>query len=119
MIVASLSLHYFGWAQTLEIVQRIRQTLRPSGVLLCRFNSTNDRNFGAVGHSVIDQNFYLVHGEPKRFFDRPSVLAAFADGWRFLSLEETASHRYVLRKVVWEAAIERVDTKDDATSVAS
>ena len=38
VIIASLSLHYFAWVETLAIVERIRTTLRSGGALLCRLN---------------------------------------------------------------------------------
>src|SRR5262245_32159525 len=50
VVVASLSLHYFGWSETLDAIERIRTTLGPRGVLISRFNSTNDYNFGASGY---------------------------------------------------------------------
>src|SRR5688572_23335625 len=50
VVVASLSLHYFAWDQTVALAERIRAVLRPGGVLLCRLNSTEDKNFGARGH---------------------------------------------------------------------
>ncbi len=105
-VVASLSLHYFDWPQTLEIIGRIGQTLVPGGVLLCRMNSTKDVNFGAQGHAEIARNFFLVHGEPKRFFDEASLREAFV-GWHVLAMEEKTSHRFGLPKVVWELALQR------------
>ena len=107
VIIASLSLHYFAWDETLALVERIRTTLRPRGALLCRLNSTNDHNYGASGHPRIEGNYYLVDGEPKRFFDRTSIEALFATGWRMLSLEEHLIQRYAEPKVVWEAVLER------------
>ncbi len=106
-IVASLSLHYFSWAKTLELVGRVRQTLQPKSVLLCRLNSTKDRNFGAVGHERLDENFYLVDGQPKRFFDKESVYNLFAAGWKVLSIEEAIINRYLFPKSVWEVILER------------
>jgi trans-aconitate methyltransferase len=50
VVVASLSLHYFAWSETVALVQRIRELLLPNGLLLCRLNSTNDVHYGAVGH---------------------------------------------------------------------
>ena len=50
IVVASLSLHYFPWDETTQLVERLRDTLAPGGLLLCRLNSTNDRNHGSVGH---------------------------------------------------------------------
>lgn len=112
VIVASLSLHYFPWAETQALVARIREALRPGGALLCRLNSTNDHHFGASGHPRIGTNYYRVDGERKRFFDRPAVQRLFRAGWRFLSLEEKVIHRYEKPKAVWEAVLERSTGSD-------
>ena len=107
VVVASLSLHYFSWVETLAIVQRLRAALRPGGVLLCRLNSTEDKNFGAQGHPEIEPNFFMVNGEPKRFFDEPSIHSLFAPGWRVLSLEHFTTRKYVKSKSLWEVVVER------------
>jgi len=107
VVIASLSLHYFPWPETVELVERIRRSLRPSGLLLCRLNSTKDRHFGAVGHERIAQNFYLVRGAPKRFFDLESIDKLFAAGWNRLSVQESVIDRYVQPKTVWEIVLER------------
>jgi SAM-dependent methyltransferase len=104
-VVASLSLHYFGWPETLALVARIKATLRPEGLLLCRLNSTNDHHFGASGHPAIEPDYYLVDGEPKRFFDRAAVERLFTDGWRMIGLEEMVIQRYERPKAVWEAVV--------------
>jgi len=107
IVVASLSLHYFPWDETLALVERVRRTLTPRGLLLCRLNSTNDRNFGAADHERIDDNYYRVNGQAKRFFDRRAVGDLFAAGWKPLAVEESAIDRYLLEKSVWEAVVER------------
>src|SRR5262245_26233745 len=73
VIVASLSLHYFAWRDTVHLVSRIRAALPPGGLLLCRLNSTRDRHHGASGHRAIEDNYYDVRGQPKRFFDRQAL----------------------------------------------
>ena len=105
-VVASLSLHYFPWEETLALVERIRGTLRPRGLLLCRLNSTNDRHYGASGHPAITENYYLVDGEAKRFFDRAALDRLFAAGWRTIGLEEKDIDRYEHPKSAWEAVLE-------------
>ena len=107
VVVASLSLHYFPWVETEELVRRVRRTLMPGGLLLCRLNSTNDRHFGAVGHPPIETNYYDVDGEPKRFFDRALVDRLFGDGWRTIERGEWVIDRYDQPKVVWEIVLER------------
>lgn len=108
-VIASLSLHYFSWSETRRIVQRIRSTLRPSGILLCRLNSTQDHNFGASGHPEIEPNLFLVGGEPKRFFDEASIESLFGEDWRRLSLEHLVTSKYVRPKALWEVVLERRD----------
>lgn len=107
LVVASLSLHYFPWTETVAIVQRIHEALRPGGLLLCRLNSTEDRNFGAIGHPEIERHFYMVNGEPKRFFDAQSVAALFAEGWKLLSQEHFVTRKYMKSKALWEVALEK------------
>jgi SAM-dependent methyltransferase len=107
VVVASLSLHYFPWAETVALVERIHSVLRPGGLLLCRLNSTEDRNFGASGHPEIEPGYFLVDGRPKRFFDRDSVCALFADGWKQLSLAHFVTRKYIRAKALWEIVLER------------
>lgn len=107
VIVASLSLHYFSWAETLRLVERIHTQLGPTGVLLCRLNSTLDREYGAVGYPALEENYYLVEGHPKRFFDLLSINRLFANHWRMIAIEEMEIGRYSLPKVVWEVILEK------------
>jgi SAM-dependent methyltransferase len=109
VVLASLSLHYFSWPETTVLVERVRQVLRPDGILLCRLNSTNDHHFGASGHPPVEENYYLVDGEPKRFFDRAAVDRLFSSGWRAISIGEKVIDRYDHPKAVWEVVIARND----------
>lgn len=106
VVVASLSLHYFPWQETLDVVERIRLVLTPGGLFLCRLNSTNDRNHGSVGHPEIAKNYYLVGGNPKRFFSQADVELLFASGWHLRTLVEEVIHRYAEPKVVWRVIAE-------------
>lgn len=106
-IVASLSLHYFSWAETLAIWQRLQSLLRPGGVLLCRLNATDDHHFGASGHPEIEPNYFRVNGEPKRFFDAASIDALFTPGWNCVSVQHFISHKYFLPKALWEVVAEK------------
>lgn len=109
VVVASLSLHYFPWAETVRIVQRVREVLRPGGVLLCRLNSTQDGNFGAGQGAELEENFFELDGQHKRFFDEAAVQRLFATGWRELSRQHKTTRKYVRRKALWEVVLERVD----------
>lgn len=107
IVLASLSLHYFSWSETVSIVDRVKLALRPGGVLLCRLNSTQDRNFGAYGCEEIEPNYFLVDGQPKRFFDESSVRRLFADGWNTIALEHVTTDKYHKQKTAWEVILER------------
>ena len=107
IVVASLSLHYFAWDKTLEIVAGIHRCLKENGLLLCRLNSTRDVHHGAVGHPEIAPHYYLVNGEPKRFFNEEDVRALFAHGWEMLALKEMLIDRYEMPKAVWESVLRR------------
>ena len=109
VVVASLSIHYFSWAETQALVARIRSALRPGGVLLCRLNSDQDHHFGASGHPEIESNFFMVKGEPKRFFNEAAITSLFAEGWNTLSLEHFVTKKYVRSKALWEVILERTD----------
>ena len=102
VIVASLSLHYFTWTVTLQIASELRRCLKTDGILLARFNSTHDYNFGAsTTEPPIEPNLYFLGTMTKRFFDEESV-RAFLDGWDIQFLEENTIHRYEKPKSVWE-----------------
>jgi SAM-dependent methyltransferase len=101
-VVASLSLHYFDWQTTRELVDRIRACLAPERPLLCRVNSLRDVHHGATGHPSIEPGYFRVGDQTKRFFERADLLTLFADGWHITVLEEQTIDRYQRPKVVWE-----------------
>jgi SAM-dependent methyltransferase len=106
-VIASLSLHYFGWLQTADLAARIHAALEPGGLLVCRLNSTRDIHHGAVGHPEVEPGLFDVDGLRKRFFDRGAVERLLAPpAWRVLHLDEATIDRYAQPKVVWEAVAE-------------
>jgi hypothetical protein len=109
VIGASLSLHYFPWIKTLEILDDIRRCLEPYGYLLARFNSTQDSHYSGVEKQEIEDNFYLVSGMPKRLFDRTSLDALFEKDWEVVEANECVTRRYGAEKVVWEVAARKAE----------
>jgi hypothetical protein len=107
VVVASLSLHYFTWSQTLALADRIRRTLRVGGIFLARFNSDQDIHYGAAGHQEIEPGLYSVNGQPKRFFAENELEALFSSGWRLLSKKHMVTLKYKNPKALWEVAVER------------
>lgn len=107
IVVASLSLHYFPWVQTADIIRRIWECLSPGGIFLCRLNSTEDHNFGAGDGTQIEENFYVANGQEKRFFDKIALERLFAQGWDLLSMEHMTSRKYLKQKAMWEVVLEK------------
>jgi SAM-dependent methyltransferase len=101
VVLASLSLHYFSWAVTMNIASELKRCLQTGGILIARFNSTNDVHYGASSTDQIEPNFYTVRDSTKRFFDETSV-RLFLEGWEIQFLEESIIHRYEKPKSVWE-----------------
>ncbi|HEX2993734.1 MAG TPA: class I SAM-dependent methyltransferase, partial [Anaerolineales bacterium] len=93
VIIASLSQHYFSWDVTLQVAAELKRCIQPGGLLLTRFNSTNDYHFGAASEQEIEPNFYQVGNQTKRFFDESSV-RLFLQGWNIQFLEENVIYRY-------------------------
>jgi SAM-dependent methyltransferase len=106
-IVASLSLHYFTWDQTLSVISRVHGTLRDRGLFLGRFNSTEDFNYGAVGNLEIEPGLFMVEGQAKRFFNGDQLSELFGSGWRVIAKEPMVSTKYGLPKALWEVVVER------------
>jgi SAM-dependent methyltransferase len=103
VVIADLCLHYFSWNDTLRIVRDIRRILTSGGVLLCRVNSVNDVNYGAGQGEVIEENYYNVSGNAKRFFDRDQLNALFS-GWQLRHVREERLDRFGQPKILWEVA---------------
>ena len=107
VVLASLSLHYFSWAETTALFERIKQALSPGGLFLCRLNSTEDVHFGATGHPELEPNFYLVGDQPKRFFDRAAIESVVGHPWQVISLTHYSTGKYGKPKALWELACTR------------
>jgi SAM-dependent methyltransferase len=105
IIVANLSLHYFPWEHTQSLIAMVHDNLKEGGCLLARVNSTHDKNYGARGHLRLAPNYFLVEGEPKRFFSRQDVERLFKTGWSTHGIEEMMIHCYNKPKVVWEVVV--------------
>ncbi|NBD25539.1 class I SAM-dependent methyltransferase [Paenibacillus glycinis] len=106
-VVADLSLHYFAWQDTVNIVNDIDRVLKAQGVLLARFNSVGDIHYGAGLGLELEPNYYEHDGRRKRFFDERDLLLLFAD-WEIKSIRETDLYRYSKPKRCWELVAVKV-----------
>ncbi len=111
LMVADLSLHYFRWDVTAEIVRDLAKRLVPGGLFAGRFNSTGDADYAAkTGESVCGEpNQLIVDGIEKRFFTRECFNKLFGPPWTMMALAEKATYRYGSRKVFWEVVATKCD----------
>lgn len=102
-VVADLSLHYFEWKLTKQIISEIIRILKEGGILVARFNSDKDYGFGAGSGKVIEPGLNLIDGRTKRFFSRKNIDELF-EGWEVINLKENITGRYEKSKTYWEFA---------------
>jgi SAM-dependent methyltransferase len=109
--VASLCLHYFDWRTTVAVVAEVHRVLRPGGLLLCRLNSTNDVQHGAMQGVEVEPHYFRQDAHYagfKRFFDAHDLDRLFTrEAWVELSRAELAVARYAQPKVAWELVLRR------------
>jgi SAM-dependent methyltransferase len=101
MVVANLSLHYFSWRQTQEIIADIWRCIQPGGFLIARLNSKSGMNSDAKIQREIESDYYEIDLLRRRYFDQGSLEKLFCERWQIRALEEQSVHPYGERKVVW------------------
>ncbi len=111
IVIANPSLHYFPLEQTRRIIHQIRECLTENRILLARFNSTDDVNYGARAQSENGENYFLVNGVMKHFFDRETLEQLFETGWKVESLQAKVIHRFGKPKSIWEIAAEKASSQ--------
>lgn len=107
IVVADLSIHYFTWEKTREIMGEINRILRAEGVFLFRVNSVNDLNYGAGEGREIERHYYSIEGDKKRFFDADDIAMLIADEWTVIRKAEDRMDRYGKEKHVWEVVLRK------------
>ena len=107
IILASLSLHYFSWKSTEKILKEIKRVLDIDGYLICRLNSINDINHGAGSGIEIENNYYEIGGNRKRFFDESSIENLFSD-WKIVDRKECNIRRFMRPKKAWEIVVTKL-----------
>jgi SAM-dependent methyltransferase len=93
LVIANLSLHYFDFPTTREIIHEIARVLRGSGFLLYRVNSTSDSTEKSV---QVDRYYYTKDLCRKTFLE-----------WNELRLIEKTIDYYGHEKVLWEGFLEK------------
>ena len=105
IIVADLSLHYFTWEITQEIVDNIFRVLSNKGLLLCRVNSEQEKEHFKNGTRI--ENGYYFNGENyKRFFNQECIEQLFINH-RIILLTQSVTEKYRNKQYMWEIAVEK------------
>jgi SAM-dependent methyltransferase len=110
-VLASLSLHYFPWATTIDICEEIYRVVRPGGLLMLRVNADDDLNYGAGIGEEIEPGYFRSSGEfglpRKRFFTEGAIRAALSGFFNLSHLTHRTIDRYGAPKQVWECLAAR------------
>lgn len=109
LIIANISLHYFSEKSTILIIDKIKETLKKSGILIFRVNSVNDINHGSNSGEELEKHFYKYDEITKRFFDKEDIEYFFKD-WQILYCKEKRVHMKIHQKskVLWECVVKNV-----------
>jgi len=111
--IASLSLHYLPWDETLAAFAGIGAVVRPGGLFLFRVNASDDVHHGAGQGEQVEPGFFRVptalvsHAETKRFFTEAAVRAVIPAQFSVLHLAHRTIRRYQHPKQVWECLLTR------------
>ncbi len=108
LIIANLSLHYFDEKTTLDIIEKIKDTLIDGGILLARLNSIEDINYGSNSLDEIEKHYYNSMNIKKRFFDKNDIEYFFNSFKIEICREETVlTAVHDKTKKVWECAFKK------------
>lgn len=111
--IASLTLHYLPWDETLAAFAGVGAAVRPGGLFLFRVNASDDVHHGAGQGEELDPGFFRVptalvsHAETKRFFTEADVRAVIPPRFSVLHLAHRTIRRYEHPKQVWECLLTR------------
>jgi len=99
-VVADLTLHYFEDRVTRSILAEIRRVLRPGGLFLSRFNSIDDRNYGA--NPEARSRSAHVRGVHKQFFTEERLRDLFGETFSIEEIRSDLTNCYGRSKAVLE-----------------
>jgi SAM-dependent methyltransferase len=105
--LASLSLHYLPWSETVHAFGAAAAAIRPGGLFLFRVNASDDYAHGAGEGDEIEPGFFLSRERPgwsdtKRFFTERMLRDALPPSVAVEHLAHRTIHRYEEPKRVWE-----------------
>lgn len=102
IIVADLSLHYFGNKDMQHIIGELKRVLKQNGMLIARVHSINQaRPFGKV---EIESGFYYCDGCCRKYFTKEEIQTLFSC-WALVNLKEKSIYRYGQEKKIFEFAV--------------
>ena len=110
IILANLSLHYFSYKQTNQIIEELANISKPDGLLLLRVNSKSDQSlldFSINGKGMIEKDFFVVKGIPRRYFDEQNIKFFFSSFWKIITINEKMINYHGNNKKVWEVFLRK------------
>lgn len=95
LVVASLSLHYFPWQTTIDIIGESARVLKPECYCVVRVNRVGDVHFGFGQGLEIEPDYFEVKpGLTKRFFSETSLAEALGTAFEVEMIEPVTITRW-------------------------
>jgi len=97
LVVASLSLHYFDFADSHRAFSSVHRVLAAGGRFVFRVNAWDDYEFGASANAP-PWELVRYRNQTKQFFTEEMLREVLLTRFQILSLEKGSTDRYVKRK---------------------
>jgi SAM-dependent methyltransferase len=107
LIVASLSLHYFGLADTLRVFGAIHARLRGDGLFVFRVNAFDEAGAPADAAHSWDLAATGSEGMPRQYFSEEKLRVVLEGRFRLRFLEKQTVTRYGANKSLYEVVAVR------------
>lgn len=105
IIVADLSLHYFGNEEMQHIVGELKRVLKQNGKLIARVHSINQVR---PSESIeIEPGLYYCDGCCRKYFTKEEIQTLFSC-WTMIRLKEKSIQRYGQEKKVFEFSATKI-----------
>ncbi len=104
IVIADLSIHYFGISETKYILEEISRVLTPGGILLARVHSI--KNLPAEHIPTDEDGLVIANGFQRKYFT-VNEIRSLLKAWHIHYLNEDTVHRFSKDKHIIEFAAEQ------------
>lgn len=103
IVIADLSIHYFGISVTKDILKETSRVLTPGGILLARVHSI--KNLPTIHTPTSEEGLVIANGFQRKYFT-VNEIRSLLENWHIHILNEGTVHRFSKDKHIIEFAAE-------------